>query len=259
MLEEDRATVLDGGNLGSRVVGGTLQQIEGAGARELFAAMATAPEGVPMPMAALELVWCSKKGLAPPLKRLAMMRPRKHTLALLDRGLVLGETTPGVYMHDVVREYSQALVGAEPPRQHHRALVKLLLAAAPARGRLWVRREQLGGYVTRGLRHHFKGALHEDVVNDTEAVGWLGSAEDGFVLHNFVVREAANAIGARSLTTVAEGTHAAGNFGRSGPLFVCCSAVGGTPHVAGGGAAWGGRQHRAHGARKPGAPGAGAV
>ena len=101
LLEESKSSVLGGGDeVGARIVGSSLGQIEDAGARELFSALAVAAEDVPVPMAALELVWCSKAGLDPPLGRLGMMKLRRWCFMLLDRNLVLGETsaTGGIFM-----------------------------------------------------------------------------------------------------------------------------------------------------------------
>ena len=86
---------------GSKIVGSSLSQVQDPEACEMFSAMAVAAEDVPLPMVALELVWCAKKGLSPPIGRFGLVKLRKHVFQLLDRNLVLGETTTGVYMHDV--------------------------------------------------------------------------------------------------------------------------------------------------------------
>ena len=115
MLEEDRTSIFagqaDGGTdtFGAKVVGGSLAAVSDPEARRLFGVLAVAPEDVPVPMAALELVWCSGTGMTAPIGRLGMMKLRKHVFALLDRNLLLGETVSGVYMHDVVREFSIGL------------------------------------------------------------------------------------------------------------------------------------------------------
>lgn len=82
--------------LGSKVVGGSLAAVDDLGARELFAAMAVAAEDVPVPMAALELIWCAKTGAGPPLSKLNFVRLRHHTFSLLDRSLLL---LPGCGYH----------------------------------------------------------------------------------------------------------------------------------------------------------------
>ena len=79
-LQEGRGAVFGGAAgenaLGSTIVGATLSRIKDPEARELFNALSVAPEDVPVPMAALELIWCSHKTIAHPLGKLAMMRLR---------------------------------------------------------------------------------------------------------------------------------------------------------------------------------------
>ena len=86
--------------LGNQIVGASLRQVADAEVRELFAMMAVAAEDVLMPMDALELIWCGHTQQPLPLSRINRMRLRKRVFALLDRNLVLGETstTGGIYM-----------------------------------------------------------------------------------------------------------------------------------------------------------------
>ena len=144
MLEEDRSSVLaqtseaapvgGGGGLGSKIVGGSLAAVPDPDAKKLLAMLAVAPDDVPIPMAMIELLWCAGTDATPPVGRLGLMRLRKHVFALLDRNLLLGETVSGVYMHDVVRDYSIGLSTKEQLRAQHRNLTELLLAAEPAAG-----------------------------------------------------------------------------------------------------------------------------
>ena len=73
MLRENRSAVLAGNDsIGSRVIGSNLAQLqEGGGGRNLFSALAVAPEDVSIPMAVLELIWSSHRGVEPPLDRVA--------------------------------------------------------------------------------------------------------------------------------------------------------------------------------------------
>ena len=60
--------------------------------------LAVVPEDLPVPMIALELVWCSKRGVEPPLDRISLMKLRHHLFTLLNRNLLLrctfGSTLP---------------------------------------------------------------------------------------------------------------------------------------------------------------------
>ena len=136
LLAESKSSVLGGdgsggGELGSQIVGSSLSQVRDPNARRLFVAMAAAAEDVQVPMPALELVWCAKEGLEPPLGRLAMMKLRRCCFTLLDRNLLMGETVTGVFLHDVVREYCRGLAGPELTRQLQRDLTSLLFATTP--------------------------------------------------------------------------------------------------------------------------------
>ena len=114
MMQEDRGAVLgsdsSGNALGSTIVGGTLSQINDTETRGLFNALAVSAEDVPVPMSALELIWCSHTGVLPPLGKIERMWLRKRTFELLDLNLLLGESTTGIFMHDVVRDYARSLL-----------------------------------------------------------------------------------------------------------------------------------------------------
>ena len=102
MLAEDRDSLFveDGSRLGSTIVGSSLDQVKEPGAKALFTMLAVAAEDVPVPMSAVELVWCAHNDVVPPLSRLQLIKCRKYAFELLDRNLVLGETVNGIYMHD---------------------------------------------------------------------------------------------------------------------------------------------------------------
>ena len=95
MLEEDRTALFSGDDdmLGSRIVGSSVAQVSDQDARDLFWMMAVVAEDVPVPMPVLELLWCAHRDVEPPLGRLGMMKLRRHVFVLLDRNLVLGEST----------------------------------------------------------------------------------------------------------------------------------------------------------------------
>ena len=138
MMQEDRGAVLGSGSsgnaLGSTIVGGTLSQINDTETRGLFNALAVAAEDVPVPMSALELIWCSCKSMIPPLGKIERMWLRKRTFELLDLNLLLGESTTGIFMHDVVRDYARSLLGSVELLQSQRKFVRLLVDAAPEHG-----------------------------------------------------------------------------------------------------------------------------
>ena len=210
MLQEDRSSVLASGNGGSgaggRIVGSSLESMKDVAAKELFTMLAVVPEDVPVPLGAIELIWCAHTEQKPPLNRLAMMRVRSHVFSLLDRNLVLGETTSGVYMHDVVRDHSQSLAGgAAGLRGPQRAVVQLLIAAAPDDG--WdpnqVADNLLTAYVVQSLRYHMSGAIEPDASRDMEALRWL-ETDAALISSDFVVQQACNVVGAAVLLKLAK-------------------------------------------------------
>ena len=72
MLQEERVNIFAGQDnaIGARIVGTSLISVPEREARELFGMLAIAPEDVSMPMQVVELIWCSHRGLTPPLRSL---------------------------------------------------------------------------------------------------------------------------------------------------------------------------------------------
>ena len=93
-----------------RVIGASLKalskQQNGKAATELFHMFAVAPEDYVHPMAVIELMWRSccaseedkeQSGLATRLK------VRQWTQLLVDHSLLLGSSSEGIHLHDIVR------------------------------------------------------------------------------------------------------------------------------------------------------------
>ena len=118
LLEDsDGKTSVLGGNgddTGAHILGSSLQQITDPDVRSLFTGMAVAAEDVPVPMIALELVWCSFKSIPPPLGRMERIQLRRWCFQLIDRNLVLGETSSsgGIFM--------VSCCAGDPPQQQRR-------------------------------------------------------------------------------------------------------------------------------------------
>ena len=140
------------------------------------------------------------------------MKLRSNVFCLLDRNLVMGETVTGVYMHDVVRDYSRVTAGGDSGLQPRQCVVvNLLLAAAPAGGWMAIA-EPLSAYVQRALRHHMSEALYSSSTNgdgqttdNSMALDWLQS-DTHDPAASFVVQQAANAVGSAALVQLAEET-----------------------------------------------------
>lgn len=78
LLEEDKEAVLGGDGMlsSAKIVGSSLSQVKTPEAKELFSAMAIVAEDVPVPLAALELIWCAWTSATPPIGRDGMMNLR---------------------------------------------------------------------------------------------------------------------------------------------------------------------------------------
>lgn len=104
LLEDNRAAILGDGKheIGNSIVGSALKMVDPPEACELFYSMAAAAEDIPIPMTALELIWRAYKAQPTPLGRFEVIQLRRWCFQLLDRNLVLGETssTGGIQMHD---------------------------------------------------------------------------------------------------------------------------------------------------------------
>lgn len=224
LLQEDGASILGShqSGVGHQIVTTSLNDLGDPRTREVFTMMAVLPEDVPVPMQALELIWCASHELEPPLGRHGTMMLRKRAFALLDRSLVLGDIR-GLYMHDIVREYCRCEVPEAERRSWQRALVRLLLAATPALG--WRAGEgPLVKYVQQSLRHHMAEAIADNAVADTEAQTWLRTT----ALHptnDLAVRTASTIFGSEALTTLGEVAEKAGDLWRAGLFFACAYAA----------------------------------
>ena len=184
LIEDPGQLLLDGGGdeatgglgqLGERVVGSSLAAIKDVDTRELFAALAVAPEDVPVPMPALELVWCAHKQLEPPLGRGKTMQLRKHVFSLLDRNLLLADGSDGVKMHDVVRDFSRGATELEELRLRQARLVRLLLGCPPDGGwrALPTDPTPLAAYIRMSLRFHMLEALPDDPNTHPDVALWV--------------------------------------------------------------------------------------
>ena len=104
---------------------------------------------------------------------------RKMCKKLLDRNLLMGSTSDGVYLHDIVRDYvrQELLGGNDPIREQQRDVVRAIIGATPAQGG-WSRDDSFGRYVIESIRQHMAEALTPDRGPDSDIVAWLDSDDD---------------------------------------------------------------------------------
>lgn len=213
MLDENKSSLLsevgtqhsgEVVGLGARVVGGSLDALQqkNPAALELFKIMSIVPEDVPAPVVVLGLLWCSHHHQTPPLSRVQLMQLRGSAFSLIDHNLVLGETSTGIYFHDVVRDYARELTGKAALATEQRALVSVLLAAMVESTGSTVD-ENMQSYAKVALRIHMAEALAgQDLATETDALSWFDTTSALF--DDFGTSCAANVFGKDALVAMAE-------------------------------------------------------
>ena len=177
LLTEDRGEALREGEYGDmhvkvedRIITATLDNYKGGEAEQvknLFLAMAIFPEDVPIPASLFDLL--AEKHFGASGKRPGL-QVRSWLTALIRLSLVIGSLADGVYMHDIVRDYSMSR--CKDLRGQHRAFLTALLDAAPEGG--WPPPWQAGAferssperYVSTQLQWHIRSAVVKDEPRD---------------------------------------------------------------------------------------------
>jgi hypothetical protein len=198
MNEEDSAV--------ESVVESSLKMLKDEHAEALFMCLGVCPEDVPIPIAAVQLIYAAA-GESSSSSALAIRRSVKK---LLDRNLLSGSIAEGVTQHDIVRDFVRSKIGGESVlRAKQRLVVNAIGASSPASG--WQGQDDpLGWYVEESLLQHMLEAMLTTKHDDTEAHGWLENSED--VLDDHFVRCAANCLGVEVLLELAEQHEAKGEL-----------------------------------------------
>ena len=132
-----------------RVIGAGLKALDkhedGAAAKELFHMFAVTMEDFVHPIAVIELLWrsccvCGSGSEKEEEGSLATrLKVRQWTQMLLDHSLLLGSSSEGVHLHDIVLQYLRKRLSAEEMQAKQQKVSELVLAAedlSRARGRL---------------------------------------------------------------------------------------------------------------------------
>ena len=130
-----------------RVIGAGLKALDkhedGAAAKELFHMFAVTMEDFVHPIAVIELLWrsccVSESGSEDEGSLATRLKVRQWTQMLLDHSLLLGSSSEGVHLHDIVLQYLRKRLSAEEMRAKQQKVIELVLAAedlSRARGRL---------------------------------------------------------------------------------------------------------------------------
>eukprot|EP00935_MAST-01C_sp_MAST-1C-sp1_P002365 g2365.t1 len=123
-----------------RVIGAGLQAIErnedGAAVKELFHMFAATQEDFVHPMAVIEFLWrsCCASGYEKLEGGLASrLKVRQRTQLLLDHSLLLGSSSEGIHLHDIVLQYLRKRLSAEELQAEHLKVVDGMVSAAAER------------------------------------------------------------------------------------------------------------------------------
>ena len=123
-----------------RVIGAGLKALDkhedGAAAKELFHMFAVTMEDFVHPIAVIELLWrsCCVSGSGSEKEEegslATRLKVRQWTQMLLDHSLLLGSSSEGVHLHDIVLQYLRKRLSAEEIRVEQQKVSELLLLAA---------------------------------------------------------------------------------------------------------------------------------
>eukprot|EP00935_MAST-01C_sp_MAST-1C-sp1_P002035 g2035.t1 len=123
-----------------RVIGAGLQAVEkhadGAAVKELFHMFAVTQEDFVHPMAVVELLWrscCASESEREEGSLAARLKVRQQTQQLVDHSLLLGSSTEGIHLHDIILTYLRKRLSAKEMRAEHKKVVEGMVATAAGR------------------------------------------------------------------------------------------------------------------------------
>eukprot|EP00935_MAST-01C_sp_MAST-1C-sp1_P000170 g170.t1 len=166
LLREEEGSGQSRTSVEERVIGAGLQALakneDGAAIKELFHMFAVTQEDFVHPMAVIELLWRSccasdaekqEGGLAVRLK------VRQWTQMLVDHSLLLGSSSEGVHLHDIVLQYLRKRLSAEEMRKLHIAVVDGMVSASQERVAAVGRRFEWTGATAKPVDGEVSGRL----------------------------------------------------------------------------------------------------
>ena len=123
-----------------RLIGAGLQSIDrhkdGAAVKELFYMFAVTQEDFVHPMAVIELLWrscCASESEKQEGSLATRLKVRQWTQLLVDHSLLLGSSSEGVHLHDIVLHYLRKRLSAEEMRKLHTQVVDGMAMASRER------------------------------------------------------------------------------------------------------------------------------
>ena len=88
------------------------------------------------PMAVIELLWrscCASESEKAEGSLTTRLKVRQWTQLLVDHSLLLGSSSEGIHLHDIVLQYLRKRLSAHEMRLEHRKVVDGMVAASQAR------------------------------------------------------------------------------------------------------------------------------
>ena len=132
--EEQKAGQSRTSTVEERVIGVGLQALDGvedgAAVRDLFQMLAVTQEDFVHPMAVIELLWrscCASESEKREGSLTTRLKVRQQTQILVDHSLLLGSTSGGIHLHDVVLQYLRKRNTADEMREQHVKVVNELI------------------------------------------------------------------------------------------------------------------------------------
>ena len=120
-----------------RVIGAGLQALgkneDGPAIIELFHMFAVTQEDFVHPMAVIELLWrscCATEAEKQESSLTTRLKVRQWTQMLVDHSLLLGSSSEGVHVHDIVLQYLRKRLSAEKIRELHRQVVEGIVSVS---------------------------------------------------------------------------------------------------------------------------------
>ena len=182
---------------------------DGAAVKELFYMFAVTQEDFVHPMAVIELLWrscCASESEKQEGSLATRLRVRQQTQMLVDHALLLGSSSEGIHLHDIVLQYLRKRLLPEEMRGKQRQVVEGMIVASQARIAATGRGlqdtgatskafagEEVDWYCSNVASWHMAQAM----VDLEDAEPWLMS-EDGILSW-----QAASAVGREGLTKLA--------------------------------------------------------
>ena len=123
-----------------RVIGAGLKALErhedGAAVKELFYMFAVTQEDFVHPMAVIELLWrscCASEAEKQEGSLATRLKVRQWAQMLVDHSLLLGSSSEGIHLHDIILQYLRKRLSAEDMRAEQTKVVEGMIVASQAR------------------------------------------------------------------------------------------------------------------------------